>query len=169
MTNSPEGTSADPAVDVVPQVEVVEGGAPQAEQQNRESVEQPAKVMRVGSMIKQLLDEVRAAPLDDAGRARLKDIYETAITELAEALSPDLREELAKLAMPFDEAIPSDPELRIAQASLVGWLEGLFHGIQATMYAQQMQARQQMEDVARQQRGLPVGPQQQAPGTGTYL
>ena len=169
MTNSPEGTSSDPVVDVVPQVEVVEG-VPSAQQEGegpaREAVEQPAKVMRIGSMIKQLLDEVRAAPLDDAGRARLKDIYETSVSELAEALSPDLREELCKLALPFDEAIPSDPELRIAQASLVGWLEGLFHGIQATLFAQQMQARAQMEEMQRQ-RGLPVG--QQGPASGTYL
>jgi hypothetical protein len=169
MTSSPEGTSADPVVDVVPQVEVVEGGPPPAEddQPAREAVEQPAKVMRIGSMIKQLLDEVRAAPLDDAGRSRLKDIYGTAVSELAEALSPDLREELCKLALPFDEAIPSDPELRIAQASLVGWLEGLFHGIQATLFAQQMQARAQIEEGQRQ-RGLPVG-QQPGPGAGTYL
>jgi hypothetical protein len=167
MADSPQGTSADPVVDVVPQVEVVDGGPPPPEEdRSRESVEQPAKVMRIGSMIKQLLDEVRAAPLDDAGRARLKDIYEKSIVELADALSPDLREELCKLALPFDEAIPSDPELRIAQASLVGWLEGLFHGIQATLFAQQMQARQQVEEMQRQ-RGLPMG---QQPGpTGTYL
>ena len=171
MTTTPEGTSSDPVVDVVPQVEVVDGGPPpQREDQaaNREAVEQPAKVMRIGSMIKQLLDEVRSAPLDEAGRARLKDIYETSVRELAEALSPDLQEELCRLALPFDEAVPSDPELRIAQASLVGWLEGLFHGIQATLFAQQMQARQQIEEMNRT-RGLPMGQQQPSPGTGTYL
>ena len=168
MSNSPEGTSADPVVDVVPEVEVVAGGPPAEEGPSRESVDQPAKVMRIGSMIKQLLDEVRSAPLDDKGRARLRDIYETSVTELADALSPDLREELCKLALPFDEAIPSDPELRIAQASLVGWLEGLFHGIQATLFAQQMQARQQVEDMQRQ-RGLPVGGGPAQPGSGTYL
>jgi hypothetical protein len=170
MPTTPEGTSADPVVDVVPQVEVVEGGPPQEEQPNREAVEQPAKVMRIGSMIKQLLDEVRSAPLDDAGRTRLKDIYETSVRELAEALSPDLQEELCKLAMPFEEAVPSDPELRIAQASLVGWLEGLFHGIQATLFAQQMAARQQLEQM--QQRGLPMGQQPGVDGSsppGTYL
>src|SRR6266550_1590771 len=117
----------------------------------REAVEQPAKVMRIGSMIKQLLDEVRAAPLDEASRDRLADIFETSVKELSESLSPDLRDELARLAPPFSgESPPSEPELRVAQAQLVGWLEGLFHGIQATLFAQQMQARQQLEDMRRQ-------------------
>jgi Protein of unknown function (DUF2587) len=134
-----------------------------------ESVEQPAKVMRIGSMIRQLLEEVRQAPLDDKSRTRLREIYETSVRELAEGLSPDLQDELAKLALPFTDAAPSESELRIAQASLVGWLEGLFHGIQATLFAQQMAARQQLEQM--QQRGLPPGAAG-APGTdrsGTYL
>jgi hypothetical protein len=121
--------------------------------------------MRIGSMIRQLLEEVRQAPLDEASRARLKEIYETSVRELADGLSPDLRDELARLALPFDQESPSDAELRIAQAQLVGWLEGLFHGIQATLFAQQMQARQQLEEMA-QQRGLPQG---QASTPGTYL
>jgi hypothetical protein len=135
----------------------------------RESVEQPAKVMRIGSMIKQLLDEVRAAPLDDASRDRLADIFETSVKELSESLSPDLRDELERLAPPFSgDAVPSDAELRVAQAQLVGWLEGLFHGIQATLFAQQMQARQQLEDMRRQ---LPPGQGQEPPAgpPGTYL
>jgi hypothetical protein len=133
-----------------------------------EAVEQPAKVMRIGSMIRQLLEEVRQAPLDDASRTRLKEIYETSVRELADGLSPELRDELARLALPFDQETPSDAELRIAQAQLVGWLEGLFHGIQATLFAQQMQARQQLEEMAR--RGLPSGSSgDAAPGTGTYL
>jgi hypothetical protein len=146
--------------------EVVEG---EPEEARLESVEQPAKVMRIGSMIRQLLEEVRQAPLDDASRSRLKEIYETSVRELAEGLSPDLQDELARLALPFDQDSPSDAELRIAQAQLVGWLEGLFHGIQATLFAQQMQARQQLEQMG--QRGLPPG----APGAaeagrpGTYL
>jgi hypothetical protein len=137
----------------------------------RESVTEPAKVMRIGSMVKQLLDEVRQAPLDDASRERLAEIYERSVTELAEALSPDLQEELRSLALPFDQdSVPSDAELRIAQAQLVGWLEGLFHGIQATLFAQQLAARQQLE----QMRQLPpgaggpaqqVGPQGDRPGT----
>jgi hypothetical protein len=140
----------------------------------RESIEQPAKVLRIGSMIKQLLEEVRSAALDDSGRDRLRDIYETSIHELAEALSPDLRDELARLAPPFAGETPSEAELRVAQAQLVGWLEGLFHGIQATLFSQQMAARQQLEEMRRR---LPPGSQgQMADGSaepsdrpGTYL
>jgi Protein of unknown function (DUF2587) len=137
-------------------------------------VEQPAKVMRIGTMIKQLLEEVRAAPLDDASRTRLREIHRTSIRELEGGLAPELREELERLTLPFTEdGVPSDAELRIAQAQLVGWLEGLFHGIQTALFAQQMAARQQLE----QMRGaLPpgMGPQGQrggpsVPGTGQYL
>jgi len=120
-----------------------------------EAVEQPGKVMRIGSMVKQLLDEVRQAPLDEAGRSRLKEIYELSVKELSTGLSPDLVEELDRMALPFDNEVPSEPELRIAQAQLVGWLEGLFHGIQATLMAQQMAARSQLEEI--RQRGLPRG------------
>ena len=138
-------------------------------------VEQPAKVMRIGTMIKQLLEEVRAAPLDEASRARLKEIHENSIKELEDGLAPELREELQRLSLPFtDNTTPSDAELRIAQAQLVGWLEGLFHGIQTALFAQQMAARAQLEQMRR---GLPpgAGPGQQGPegglgrGTGQYL
>jgi hypothetical protein len=136
---------------------------------SRESVEQPAKVMRIGSMIKQLLEEVRSASLDEAGRDRLRSIYETSIRELSESVSPDLRDELERLSPPFSgEGTPSDAELRVAQAQLVGWLEGLFHGIQATLFAQQMAARNQLE----QMRQLPPGQGQPGEGDerpGTYL
>ncbi|HVT63978.1 MAG TPA: bacterial proteasome activator family protein [Mycobacteriales bacterium] len=135
-----------------------------------EMVEQPAKVMRIGSMIKQLLEEVRAAPLDDASRARLKEIHESSIKELSSGLAPDLRDELMRLSLPFTgDEIPSDAELRVAQAQLVGWLEGLFHGIQATLFAQQMAARAQLEEM--RQRALPPGsnPQQGGQGSGLYL
>ncbi|MHB8682365.1 MAG: bacterial proteasome activator family protein [Acidimicrobiales bacterium] len=125
------------------------------EDQNTESVEQPAKVMRIGSMVKQLLDEVRNAPLDEASRVRMREIYEQSVRELAGALSPDLSAELDRVAMPFDETAPSEAELRVAQAQLVGWLEGLFHGIQATLLAQQMSARAQLDEM--RQRGLPPG------------
>lgn len=137
-----------------------------------EMIGSPAKVMRIGSMVKQLLDEVRAAPLDDASRARLADIYDRSVDELAEALSPDLQEELRGLARPFDdETPPSDAELRIAQAQLVGWLEGLFHGIQATLFAQQLAARQQLEQMRGGQPGAPkaVGPGEADGRPGTYL
>jgi hypothetical protein len=134
-----------------------------------EMVEQPAKVMRIGSMIKQLLEEVRAAPLDDASRIRLKEIHESSIKELSSGLAPELRDELARLSLPFTgDAIPSDAELRIAQAQLVGWLEGLFHGIQATLFAQQMAARAQLEEM--RQRALPPGSgQSQGQQPGLYL
>ena len=138
-------------------------------------VEQPAKVMRIGTMIKQLLEEVRAAPLDDASRNRLRDIHKTSIRELEDGLAPELRDELERLTLPFTEdAVPSDAELRIAQAQLVGWLEGLFHGIQTALFAQQMAARQQLEQM--RQGALPPGvsaPGQRGgparPGTGQYL
>lgn len=136
------------------------GGSDEA----KESVEQPAKVMRIGSMIKQLLEEVRQAPLDEASRSRLREIYETSVAELADGLSPDLRDELARMTSPFaPDTIPSEGELRVAQAQLVGWLEGLFHGIQATLFAQQMAARGQLEDLRR--RSLPAG-DDPGPGAG---
>jgi Protein of unknown function (DUF2587) len=144
-----------------------------------DQIEQPAKVMRIGTMIKQLLEEVRAAPLDEASRARLREIHESSIRELEQGLAPELRDELHRLTLPFSEdATPSDAELRIAQAQLVGWLEGLFHGIQTALFAQQMAARVQLEEIRR--RALPAGfptsgqPQPQQPpapgqGTGQYL
>lgn len=110
-------------------------------------VEQPAKVMRIGGMIRQLLEEVKAAPLDEASRSRLREIHEQSIGELKEGLAPELVEELSRLSRPFEAASPSEGELRIAQAQLVGWLEGLFHGIQAALYAQQVQAQSQLQNM----------------------
>ncbi len=140
-------------------------------------VEEPAKVMRIGTMIKQLLEEVRAAPLDDASRTRVREIHQTSIRELEKALAPELQDELERLVRPFtDDSTPSDAELRIAQAQLVGWLEGLFSGIQTALFAQQMAARVQLEQMRR---GLPAGPSGAAghghepgpgiSGTGQYL
>ena len=137
-------------------------------------VEQPAKVMRIGSMIKQLLEEVRSAPLDEAGRARLADVHARSIAELESGLADDLVDELRRIALPLStDSTPSDAELRIAQAQLVGWLEGLFHGIQTTLFAQQMAARAQLEQMRH--RALPAAPVP-APGhdgpvtaTGQYL
>jgi Protein of unknown function (DUF2587) len=129
-----------------------------------EMVEQPAKVMRVGSMIRQLLEEVRAAPLDEKSRARLKEIHKSSIKELEDGLAPELVEELERLSLPFaEDEVPSEAELRVAQAQLVGWLEGLFHGIQTTLFAQQMAARAQLEQMRR---ALPPGmlPPGQMPG-----
>jgi hypothetical protein len=159
-------------------IEIISGDPLAAEEADGNSltdlVEQPAKVMRIGTMIKQLLEEVRAAPLDDASRSKLREIHRTSIRELEDGLAPELREELERLTLPFsDDGVPSDAELRIAQAQLVGWLEGLFHGIQTALFAQQMAARAQLEQMRR---GLPPGttPQQPTPeglgrGTGQYL
>jgi hypothetical protein len=135
-----------------------------------ELVSQPDKVMRIGTMIKQLLEEVRAAPLDDASRVRLREIHRSSIQELSDGLAPELKAELDRLSLPFDEdRTPSDGELRIAQAQLVGWLEGLFHGLQTALFAQQMAARAQLEEMRR--RALPAGQQPggEAFGRGAYL
>jgi hypothetical protein len=136
-----------------------------AESTETDFVSQPAKVMRIGSMVKTLLDEARTAPLDEAGRLRLREIYETSVRELSDALSPDLGSELSRMALPFGDAVPTESELRIAQAQLVGWLEGLFHGIQASLFAQQAAAAAQLEKM--RDRSLQAGPGD--PRTGTYL
>ncbi|QSI46775.1 bacterial proteasome activator family protein [Thermobispora bispora] len=139
---------------------VADGDSRQSEREERsvaDMVEQPAKVMRIGSMIRQLLEEVRAAPLDEASRKRLKEIHESSIKELQEGLAPELVEELERLSLPFSDdpdSPPTEAELRIAHAQLVGWLEGLFHGIQTTLFAQQMAARAQLEQMRR---ALPGG------------
>jgi hypothetical protein len=133
-------------------------------------ISSPAKVLRIGAMTKELLEEVRRAPMDEAGRTRLREIYETSVQELGGCLSDELRDELARLSSPFQSDTPSDAELRVAQAQLVGWLEGLFHGIQATLFSQQMAARAQLEEMRR--RGLPPGPGAGPDPTarpGTYL
>ena len=130
-------------------------------------VEQPAKVMRIGSMIRQLLEEVKAAPLDEASRNRLKGIHAASIKELETGLAPELVEELERLSLPFtEEGTPSEGELRIAQAQLVGWLEGLFHGIQTAIYAQQMASRAQLEQMRR---ALPAGHGGHAPQPPTGM
>ena len=156
-----------PRVVVVdPSHDVVEPSDAEAEAEDITAlVEQPAKVMRIGTMIKQLLEEVRAAPLDEASRIRLREIHENSIKELEKGLAPQLREELHRLNLPFtDDSTPSEGELRIAQAQLVGWLEGLFHGIQTALFAQQMAARVQLEQMRK---GLPAGSSGAAAGVGT--
>ena len=160
-----------PGDDQPPAVVIGPGSSPADRQEEEsESVASPAKVLRIGSMTKELLEEVRRAPLDDAGRTRLRDIYETSVRELAEGLSGDLRQELARLSSPFSDDTPSDSELRVAQAQLVGWLEGLFHGIQAAIFSQQMAAQAQLQQIRRP--GLPPGgpdPGDNAARPGTYL
>lgn len=157
MSNAEETPSS-------PTLEVVE--APSGDGMESETVSQPAKLMRIGSMLKQLLDEAKAAPLDEKARLRLREIYETSVQELAQGLSPDLQTELASLALPFADEAPSDAELRVAQAQLVGWLEGLFHGIQATLFAQQMAARNELENMRRP--AIAQGPDGE-PRPGQYL
>lgn len=177
-TQGMTANSEDDNIDNIDNIEVITGADAEMTGDDEETrsitdlVEQPAKVMRIGTMIKQLLEEVKAAPLDDASRSRLREIHATSIRELEGGLAPELREELQRLALPFSEdTVPSDPELRIAQAQLVGWLEGLFHGIQTALFAQQMAARAQLEHM--RQGALPPGmvpPGGPAGhGTGQYL
>jgi hypothetical protein len=159
-------TTADPRVVVVGPdgmaVEAPPGTDEVDERSVTEMVDQPAKVMRIGSMIKQLLEEVRNSELDEASRVRLKEIHTRSIKELEEGLAPELVAELERISLPFTEdSIPSESELRVAQAQLVGWLEGLFHGIQTAIYAQQMAARAQLEQMRR---ALPPGAMPGAPG-----
>ena len=173
---NPKSEPRGKVVVVGPDGVAVDAGQDQAagERPVTEMVEQPAKVMRVGSMIRQLLEEVRAAPLDEKSRARLKEIHKSSIKELEDGLAPELVDELDRLSLPFEEdSVPSEAELRIAQAQLVGWLEGLFHGIQTTLFAQQMAARAQLEQMRR---ALPPGIMQAPddmpqppPTSGPYL
>lgn len=161
MTNSEDNAQLITGAEVVNSEQ-----ASGVQQSNTENVTEPAKVMRIGSMVRQLLEEVRGTQLDEASRERLAEIYERSIVEISSALSPDLVEELHMLALPFKDGVtPSDGELRVAKAQLVGWLEGLFHGIQATLFAQQIAARQQIEQMRQIPQGSGVQP---GPG-GTYL
>jgi len=184
MTQQPEGNAGESAASAAQFVIVGPDGQPIAttgdssETSVADLIEQPAKVMRVGSMIKQLLEEVRSAPLDEASRARLREIHQRSIRELESGLAPELVDELDRLSLPFGtESVPTDAELRIAQAQLVGWLEGLFHGIQTALFAQQMAARAQFEQVRRAaitaEPASPTGPGQDGqrrPGaSGPYL
>lgn len=168
MTNATEDpVSIDPDQVLAPgESEVL---APSDEQpsegENTDFISQPAKVMRIGSMVKSLLEEARSAPLDEAGRTRLREIYETSVSELSGALSPDLGNELGRMALPFSGPVPSESELRVAQAQLVGWLEGLFHGIQASLFAQQAAAAAQLEKM----RDRALSPGGVDPRPGTYL
>jgi hypothetical protein len=183
----PIGTIPASALPGITQAAGADGdGDGEGERHITELVEQPAKVMRIGSMIRQLLEEVKSAPLDEASRQRLKEIHAASIKELESGLAPELVEELERLSLPFtEEGTPSDSELRIAQAQLVGWLEGLFHGIQTAIYAQQMASRAQLEQMRRalppgaghaphQPMGMPDVPADDAPeggasSSGMYL
>jgi hypothetical protein len=160
---NPEATPQDPALQAVASGDGEQGGQPQ------EAITQPAKLLRIASMVRELLEETRQASIDEPGRIRLREIYQRSVEELREVLSPDLQEELAMLAPPM-QGVPTEAEIRVAQAQLVGWLEGLFHGIQAALFAQQAAARAQFEELRR--RGLPGGQPQPGPpqsGPGQYL
>ena len=150
--SSPDESAASAVAD---DVELIEPDRTSEVEQDIPAISEPAKVMRIGSMIRTLLDEVREAELDEASRDRMREIYEQSVSELSEALAPELREELARLALPFSSDSPSEAELRVAQAQLVGWLEGLFHGIQAAVAAQQMMAQRQLMEM--RQGELPPG------------
>jgi len=160
-----EGTPTTDVAAVAPDEVLTADEGTEVEKGQTESVSEPAKVLRIGSMVKTLLDEVRAAPLDEKSRVRLREIYEQSIQDLSEGLSPDLVAELQRMTPPFGSETPSEAELRIAQAQLVGWLEGLFHGIQATLMSQQMAARAQLDEM--RQRGLPSAGE--SGRTGAYL
>ncbi len=178
MSDDPTTTEPSPESTVVEAVPVEEPGhrdAPEGDEAGppAETITEPAKLLRIASMVRELLDETRQASLDEAGRSRLAEVYQRAVGELREVLSPDLQEELADLAPPL-AGVPTESEIRVAQAQLVGWLEGLFHGIQAAMFAQQAAARQQFEELRR--RGLlsqnpqaPDGKVEGGPRGGTYL
>jgi hypothetical protein len=162
--------SMDPQVPGVLKAQPVEPEAPAQEPNAGETITEPAKLLRIASMVRELLDETRQASVDEPGRKQLKEIYDRSVSELRQVLSQDLQDELAELVPPLDH-VPTESEIRVAQAQLVGWLEGLFHGIQAAMFAQQAAARAQFEELRR--RGLPGGPPQQ-PGQdgrtpGQYL
>ena len=143
--------------------DVVSPGGADIDGDDQPDIHQPAKVMRIATMVRQLLEEVRHSPMDEASRARLREIYETSVKELSQVLSPDLQDELTRLSLPFEAAAPSDAELRVAHAQLVGWLEGLFHGIQAMLFAQQAESRARFEEMRR--RSLPA-PEDQPPSPG---
>lgn len=186
VANAP--SPPDPAEDGEGDGAAREGDGEDADEQRspHDLVEQPAKVMRIGSMVKSLLEEVRGAPLDDAGRAHLAQVHARSIAELKDGLAPELVEELDRIALPFSDDNPTDAELRIAQAQLVGWLEGLFHGIQTALVAQQMAAQAQLQQMRQLPPGMTPpgggmpgrGPQPGSPrpddrpgneGTGQYL
>jgi Protein of unknown function (DUF2587) len=172
MTDTNDHQVESPPAETVEHGEVVDSASP-TDGAEGDAVTSPAKVMRIGSMVKALLEEVRAAPLDEPSRERLAEIYERSVVELSAALSPDLQEELKTLALPFqDGTVPSEAEIRVAKAQLVGWLEGLFHGIQATLFAQQLAARQQLEQMRQLPPGAAIPPELRQPGddrAGTYL
>jgi hypothetical protein len=168
--STPQDSPPIPAVPIETSPQPPESVQEEPEGPTAETITEPAKLLRIASMVRELLEETRHASMDEAGRKRLVEIYHRSVEELGDSISQDLKDELQELVPPLD-GVPSESEMRVAQAQLVGWLEGLFHGIQAAMFAQQMAARQQFEEIRR--RGLMAqNPQQEAPGgppRGQYL
>jgi hypothetical protein len=146
-----------PAHTDVEKPQVVEEGETETTEEDGTYVTEPSKLIRIASMTRAMLEEVREAPLDDAGRQRLLAIYHRSIGALRDVLSADLREELDTIFLPLEREIPSESELRVAQAQLVGWLEGLFHGIQASLFSQQASAAAQLEQMRRRRALEPSG------------
>jgi hypothetical protein len=154
--------------EVVQQAPAPEGEGSDGSQPAQEQVTQPTKLIRIASMVRNMLEEVRRAPIDDAGRKALREIHERSIHELEGVLSPDLKRELSDVVLPFNSDAPTESEVRLAQAQLVGWLEGLFQGIQATLFTQQMAAQGQFDEMRRRAIESGQAPPQAPPGSG-YL
>ncbi len=155
------------------EVEIV-GERDNGDREPRSSITEPGKLMRIALMLREMQEEVRRADTDEAGRQRLRQIHDRSLSEMRSVLSGDLEDELVTLTLPFDSETPTESEIRIAQAQLIGWLEGLFQGIQAAIFNQQLAAREQLEQMRH--RGLPPGvrpgsrPEQQPQhSTGQYL
>ena len=128
-------------------------------------IEEPAKLLRIASMTRSMLEEVRTATLDEEGRARLRAVFDATLEQLHTVLTEDLREELSEVFVPLDEGVPTQAEIRVAQAQLIGWLEGLFNGIQAAIMTQQMAARSQLQQI----RGGPPSEDGDHGAGGLYL
>jgi hypothetical protein len=152
--------------DMTDNAEIVEDERPRPDEGT--TITDAGRLMRIAVMLRNLQQEVRQSPTDEAGRERLKQVHKVALQQLCEVLSSDLQNELSSLTLPLGDGAPTESEIRMAQAQLLGWLEGMFQGIQAATFHQQMIARQQLEHM--RQGGLPSGiPGQPQPGTGQYL
>ena len=168
MDDDPSAARETVQPEVVQQAPAPEGEGRDESQPAQEQVTQPTKLIRIASMVRNMLEEVRRAPIDDAGRKALREIHERSIHELEGVLSPDLKRELSDVVLPFNSDAPTESEVRLAQAQLVGWLEGLFQGIQATLFTQQMAAQGQFDEMRRRAIESGQAPPQAPPGSG-YL
>ena len=147
--------------------EVEQSGAEVEAPENDDDVTQPTKLIRIASMTRAMLDEARQAPLDEGGRERMAEVHARSVAELKDVLSPELQAEFAEIMVPLNSEGASEAELRVAQAQLIGWLEGLFHGIQASLWSQQMAAQTQLAEMQR--RALGKSPAPSDDQSGLYL